>query len=66
MSTMGLRYGCCAYAVLSCCRPPGVEGDDNDEVPPGEESAAAPLAAALSGDAHLLALLHLNGVQTWG
>ncbi len=63
---MGLRYGCWAYAMLSCCRPPGVEGEDGDEAPPGEEPAAAPPAAALSGEAHLLALLHLNGVQAWG
>jgi len=62
---MRLRYGCRAYAVLSCCRPPGVEGEDVDEGPPGEEPAAAPPAAALSGEAHLLALLHLSGVQAW-
>ena len=52
--------------MLSCCRPPGVEGEDGDDAPPGEEPAAAPPAAALSGEAHLLALLHLNGVQAWG
>jgi len=68
---MGLQNGCWAYAMLSCCRPPGVEGEDGDEAPPGEEPVAAPPAAALpaaalSGEAHLLALLHLIGVQAWG
>lgn len=52
--------------MLSYCRPPGVEGEDGDEAPPGEESAAPPPAAALSGEAHLLTLLHLNGVQASG
>lgn len=49
--------------MLSCCRPPGVEGEDGDEALPGEEPAATPPAAALSGEAHLL---HLNSIQAWG
>ncbi len=59
---LGVRH----VVMLSCCRPPGVEGEDGDEAPPGEEPSAAPPAAALSGEAHLLALLHMKGIQAWG
>lgn len=48
------------FAMLSCCRPPGVDGEEGDEAPPGAEPVAAspasvpPAAAATPGEGHPL------------